>query len=750
MLPALLVLGSLLWLLVCGMAFESITSRSVVPNVLRTTFTMNLTSVYRFFQFSSLLSCVEVLLRYQDVEAFYTNIGVFPVAQYDLICSQLGACDFSFDGSVPLTTTDFSLHLASGDVDFQKGLFVCTFLLGLWTVYHPKTWRLAGLYVLISSMHRRNHFINDKGSETLRIMLLWSTLLSFKVGGAERVEAEKEEQEEQEEKEEKEEKEDKKLVKEKSNEKLVKVKGSKEEKKVETLTRGKASTTASGSCAVTSSTSFSTSFSTSISTTSSRRHMSTSATVGFIFQVGMIYWFSAWYKYAPSADDSWSSGKALDLSLGLKTKRTTMGEVLLSMPPWVRMLLTHASGAIEIAGPFLFMSPYYTQTLRGVGVLCFVGFHLGIGTAMDLGIFPLYSCFLMVPLVPGSWWEMCRCGGGVRGVRGGVTVDRHDAGSQQSGTSRTIDTSPAPPSSNSNSDNNSNKENHHDRSYAWNRSRTRDHWTTTFVQQLFIVVVSLLIFWWQAFNFMDTVPMPKFAREACAVVGLKQHWKLFTNMTVVEDNFDCRPAMIGVLSGGQQLQQLTSDPTGTKRTEEDYINLLRWFRQELETTTPEIKEVQRHSSLENSLRDYSGGKQMPSTLWERWMEHIRSNDFLMMSTGSYFCRKWRENHRVQLIVTMDRKDVAVKYGIEEESVVKYATEFCHRYHMTQEECTHLYNAMKRKADDAMLVSYHFLSVCDGGVVHGIKHMCDTDVNGGGGGGRHEIPTTVRFQLNGLL
>ena len=342
---ALLYVGPFFLLLVLALAIENCARTTFVPKSFKHMFALNTTSIHFFLTVSSILCGVETVLRYQEIEAFYTNDGVFPISLYNALCYELGVCDFDYKGgdSAILTKTDHCLHLSSGDVTFQRLLFLFTFSLAVWSAYKPKTWCLASLYLLLSSMHRRNHFINDKGSMTLRVMLLWSTLLSFDLN---------------------------------TETTAVDAAGNKKQNNNHWFFNPSTKSAASAS------------------------------SVGFIFQVGMIYWFSALYKYAPSADDSWSSGRALDVALNFKQYSTPLGRMILSMPPIVRVVLTHASGVLESVGPFIFMAPFYTSFFRGLGVLSFVSFHLGIGSTMNLGVFPIYSCMLFLPLIPKEWWVL--------------------------------------------------------------------------------------------------------------------------------------------------------------------------------------------------------------------------------------------------------------------------------------------------------------------------------------------------------
>ena len=70
--------------------------------------------------------------------------------------------------------------------------------------------------------------------------------------------------------------------------------------------------------------------------------------------------------------------------------------------------------ALELLGPFLVLSPWRTNACRLAAVLLFMGFHLGIGLTMRLGLFAWISALAWVVFLPGSVWrdESGRAGSG--------------------------------------------------------------------------------------------------------------------------------------------------------------------------------------------------------------------------------------------------------------------------------------------------------------------------------------------------
>ena len=700
-LTLLLWLHPLLWFILVLKSISTILNHPILPSSLKNMFTLDTISIIHFFRITSLLTCIETIIRCQDVEAFYSNNGVFPIRLYDMLCTRMGVCDWDFgkNGNEPLTTTDHSIHLSSGTVIFQYLLFLGTIFLAMWSMYQPSTGRLTGLYILTSSMHRRNHFINDKGSETLRVLLLWSMLLSFTVYNTF----------------------EKKDPKKRKSKNQQNAKGQEQHQN---------------------------------SDLDSNSTIFSSATIGFIFQISMLYWFSALYKYAPSGDDSWSSGQAIDLSLALKSHQTKLGHLLLLAPSWTRIFLTHASGALESIGPLLFLCPWHTKKIRCIGIISFIGFHLGIGTAMDLGIFPVYSCCLFIPLMPKEWWWWLSFGnvwmGGemdvvnvVEGINGGGGSGS-GSGSNSGGSSvgvgvgvekgptaiksTTIKTKESCPRRCARECGNQKK------LLVTNaKGQLNSNLPVVLFQQIFIVIVTFLIFWWQTTHVIeegqyDTVlnmPLSYAAKESCSILGIKQHWKVFTNLSTMEGNFNCRPIIIGVV-GGNTNDQDQSNSNGNGNVEDSdskYINLLNWKKNSF---LPQYQ----HGTIHSVLEDYnSEARQTSSYLWDRWTYAIRSNDYLMISTGDYFCRLWERETNINMTLIMDNKNVNIntKHGLNPIEIIRVVTNFCTVWGLNSEECQQIWQAFENVAKKQRMQSYYYLSVCEKGLVHGIRHDCLNDL-----------------------
>eukprot|EP00946_MAST-07B_sp_MAST-7B-sp1_P005021 g5021.t1 len=251
------------------------------------------TSIRLFIKASALAGAVDTLVRAYDLGAFYVNNGVFPSNVYDLVCTTLGACDFDFDGSEVLTHMDHCLHLMSGSYGIQCLLFSLTVVIGVFAAVKPSSSRMTCLYILVSSMHRRNHWINNKGSETLRAVLLWSILLSLEMP------------------------------------REMQTSRAQSREKRSHISKYGADTTTFDAAGVI-----------------------TPAGLGYIFQVSMLYWYSAMYKFADREQNAWVDGSALRRALEMVQYRTATGDIILSMPEFVTETLTYGSGILDNTGEY--------------------------------------------------------------------------------------------------------------------------------------------------------------------------------------------------------------------------------------------------------------------------------------------------------------------------------------------------------------------------------------------------------------
>ncbi len=143
---------------------------------------------------------------------------------------------------------------------------------------------------------------------------------------------------------------------------------------------------------------------------SARSHSSPPPPSPLILQIGAVYWFAAAEKMGPA----WVSERsAVYYALHIDMVATPLGAWLGGFPEATRWM-TVATLALELLGPFLVLSPWRTNACRLAAVLLFMGFHLGIGLTMRLGLFACISALAWVVFLPGSVWrdESGRAGSG--------------------------------------------------------------------------------------------------------------------------------------------------------------------------------------------------------------------------------------------------------------------------------------------------------------------------------------------------
>lgn len=575
-------------------------------------FEMHPLSISIFLRTSAAAGVLNTLMRAQHIRAFYTDEGVFPNKVYNLVCSTIGACDFDFNGSEIETYMDHSLHLMSGNYGVQCLLFGLTIWIGTLATIKPKSGRLLAAYIMVSSMHRRNHWINNKGDETLRAMLLWSALLSLEM-----------------------------------EQKLVEGENVKQ----------------------------------------STRHnvpLVSTAGVGYLLQVSILYWFSAMYKYADREQNAWRDGSAMRQALSMVLYRTFTGNMILSLPPLVGELLTHISGLLECVGPFLLFSPFQTEVSRSIGVTLFIAFHIGIGTTMRLGMFPLYSCLVFTPFVPYTWWPAW--------ARTNLfwCPSRADAVNYKTFFASFW--------------------------RSWHRGGT--------------VLTSVLIVWWQIHHFHRAkIPMPTFAKEICALIGLKQHWKVFTRLYELEPN--CVPFVVGAFEGPSKFlyhSEVKMAQRGSESSEVNFVDLMKWRNaggpltygieaaEEEAILLPFVGASSERSLVDSELENIYIHSRPSSTLgsshlWRQWVGTTMSIDMNVVGTGQYFCKQWNRMRLLSLRVLVDDKNATLVFSADQDLVVEAAKTFCIKHNIQAKECRRLFEAANDIAKSQRLGSYSLFNVC---------------------------------------
>ena len=125
-------------------------------------------------------------------------------------------------------------------------------------------------------------------------------------------------------------------------------------------------------------------------------------TLALGLQLCFLYWFAGWLKWDPA----WTrDGIAVYQALSLDQLVTPWGHFLLRFP----RLLTWATWGtlvLEFLGPFLVFIPWRTAFFRTLAVGLFVSFHLlGLGLALNLGIFPWVCAIAWTIFLPAAFWD---------------------------------------------------------------------------------------------------------------------------------------------------------------------------------------------------------------------------------------------------------------------------------------------------------------------------------------------------------
>ena len=126
------------------------------------------------------------------------------------------------------------------------------------------------------------------------------------------------------------------------------------------------------------------------------------ATAALLLQVCLMYWATGLRKDGPL----WWSGRAIHYALQ-QDLATPIGE-------WLRQqvtilpTLTYATLWLELLGPCLAFIPVGTAWWRLLTIAIFWSFHVGLASAMNIGLFPLFSMVGWLAFLPTRFWTWCR------------------------------------------------------------------------------------------------------------------------------------------------------------------------------------------------------------------------------------------------------------------------------------------------------------------------------------------------------
>ena len=124
------------------------------------------------------------------------------------------------------------------------------------------------------------------------------------------------------------------------------------------------------------------------------------ATVGFLIQLIASYLFPGIAKL----NEIWFRGEAMAYVLRLDIYITEFGRSLLANDT----LLAFTSWATVFAEAIWILTllvPFKNDWFRWSNLIVFWSFHIGIGLAMSIGLFPVISMVAWLPLLPSSFWN---------------------------------------------------------------------------------------------------------------------------------------------------------------------------------------------------------------------------------------------------------------------------------------------------------------------------------------------------------
>ncbi len=129
-------------------------------------------------------------------------------------------------------------------------------------------------------------------------------------------------------------------------------------------------------------------------------------------QLVLLYLAAGVVKLTPA----WTSGDAVQLVLGQEQFGRPLG-LWLRGHPALTTAMTHATLAFEIAGPLLLLSPWRPALVRGLVVPGLWLLQLGLGTSIELGLFPWTSTIASFAVLGPRFWSAVGRPFGRGGVR---------------------------------------------------------------------------------------------------------------------------------------------------------------------------------------------------------------------------------------------------------------------------------------------------------------------------------------------
>ncbi|MGY8732478.1 MAG: HTTM domain-containing protein [Pirellulales bacterium] len=124
------------------------------------------------------------------------------------------------------------------------------------------------------------------------------------------------------------------------------------------------------------------------------------ATAALLLQFVVMYTVTGIMKI----NSEWLDGTALMIILSDTGLAKPIGLWLTNFPT-ILMALTWGSLMLELSAQVLLLSPYKTNQIRTVGVISFIGLHIGIFLTIEVLVFSIISIAGLLSLIPSSWWN---------------------------------------------------------------------------------------------------------------------------------------------------------------------------------------------------------------------------------------------------------------------------------------------------------------------------------------------------------
>jgi len=262
------------------------------------------------------------------------------------------------------------------------------------------------------------------------------------------------------------------------------------------------------------------------------------ATVAILLQVLMIYLGAG----LPKDYDTWvRQGTATIMALRLDLFATPFGEAMLNYPGILKATSAY-TWMLEIFGPILLLSPFYTSYVRLVGVAAFISLHVGLLLCLYLGAFPHLMIAVWLIFLPPLFWTWLAKLPGRPGFIGRVSSRIKQLLTAAGG-----------------------------RRQVAGEGRVRPSWVNGRIGKAFVAVSLVLVIIWNVQRTGKLVwnEFPDLIRSEAVVKGmnvlrLTQYWNVFSPYPFRKDAW---PMLVATLNDGSKVELLTGGPVRWSKPE---------------------------------------------------------------------------------------------------------------------------------------------------------------------------------------